>query len=281
MKKVFLIFLTVNLFFACRSQPFPVEELPPPSALVFKGIEADDPVHLRLFFDLQTMAPIPPGSLAKITSWRVEIDGQNASAAFSLDYPHGDFPPKDSIPLRLDMDIDALVAKNLAPKDEYNITLVLELEFPSNAASPVRFEVRGSAAFPGVLPPVFNITDIAILQAELINTRFRVGLRIDNPNPFPVELSAFSYRLYGNGMFWAEGFERNVLTVNANFSLAGSIFLIMNFIDMDRNILDQIIRLEDVNYRFTGNFRVSTGVEYLPIFNDGFDLSGFSRVLER
>jgi LEA14-like dessication related protein len=136
-------------------------------------------------------------------------------------------------------------------------------------------------ALPVVYPPVFNITDIAILQAELINTRFRVGLRIDNPNPFPIELSAFTYRLYGNGLFWAGGHERNVLTVNGNSSLSGNIFLLMNFIDMDRNLLDQIIQLEDVNYRFMGNVQVSTGVEDLPKFNSSFALSGYSRVLER
>jgi LEA14-like dessication related protein len=278
------IFILAGLFWGCKSQPLPTEEAPTPLpsfGLAFKGIEANDPAHLSLFFALEAENPVPAGSLAKIISWQVEIDGQNAGTAFSFDYPQGDFPLGDSIPFKLDMDIEVLVAMGLAPRDEYSVTLITELDYSQPPLQPTRFEVRSSAVFPGVRPPVFNITEIAILQAELINTRFRVGLRIDNPNPFPLELSAFSYRLYGNNMFWAEGIERNVLRVNAESSLSGNIFLIMNFIDMDRNLLDQIIRLQDVNYRFTGEVLVGTGVEYLPTFRDGFNLSGFSRVLER
>lgn len=138
-----------------------------------------------------------------------------------------------------------------------------------------------TAAVPEVRPPVFNITSIAILKAELINTRFRVGLRIDNPNHFPVELSSFRYALYGNGMLWAEGLERNVFSIPANSSLTGNVFLVMNFIDMNRALLDQIIRLESVNYRFAGDVIVSTGIDDLPDFKSSFSLSGYSEVLER
>ena len=286
------LLLVVSLFFGCKGQPIPHDEPAPPLpvmslALPFKSIEADDPVHLRLFFALEVENPAADGIQAKIASWRVEIDGQDAGYAFSLNYPQGDFPLEPSTLIRLDMDVAALAAKGLAPKDEYSVVLVAELEFssdlelPANLALPTRVELRGLAAFPGVRPPVFSITEIAILQAELINTRFRVGIKIDNPNPFPLELSAFSYALYGNGMLWADGIERNIMTVNEKSTLSGNIFLIMNFMGMNRRLLDQIIHLEDVRYRFTGNVQVSTGVEYLPVFTDSFELSGFSRVLDR
>jgi len=132
-----------------------------------------------------------------------------------------------------------------------------------------------------ILPPVFKITSIAILKAELINTRFRVGLRIENQNAFPLELSAFSYALYGNGLLWADGTEKNVLRVNANSALEGNLFLLMNFINMKRDLLDQIIALEDVNYRFKGEAQVSVGIEDFPAFTSSFDLSGYSVVLEK
>ena len=299
MKKVFLsvrlsflplCFLCAFLASGCKSQPVPADEpLPaavqqalPSFALALKDIEADDPSLLRAFLALETVGRIPPGAdtaTMKIASWKIDIDGQDAGTALSVDYPRGNFSARDSIPLRLDIDIDALAAKGMAPKDDYNITLLAELDYSlSPAETPAKLLARGSLSFPGVRPPVFKITDIAVLQAELINTRFRVGLTIDNPNPFPIELSAFNYRLYGNGRFWADGRERNVLHVNGSSSLSGNVFLLMNFIDMDRNLLDQIIRLEDVNYRFEGDVDISTGVAYLPKFNDSFNLSGYSRV---
>ena len=283
------LFFLLSLFSACKSPPLTVDAPPPdqpqpqmPSwVLAFSDIEADDPEKLRVLFNIKTENQIPAGIRAGIASWRLEIDGQNAGDAFSLDYTRGEFPVVDSIPLRLDMDIAALAAKGLAPKDEYNISLIVELDYSTPSIQTTRVAVQSNAVFPGVQAPSFSITDIAILQAELINTRFRVGIKIDNPNSFPIELSSFTYRLYGNGRFWADGSERNILRVNSKSSLSGNIFLLMNFIDMDRNLLDQIIRLDDVNYRFEGEAIVGTGVEYLPRFSDRFSLSGYSRVLSR
>ena len=305
--------LLVCLFFsACKSRPpaIPPSMLP---TLVFSGITADDPGLLHISFNLNTDNPFPYNGRVKIESWHVLINGQKAGAGFSLDFPgSGEFPlnaaTSASYPLTLDMDVAILSALSLAPADDYNIVLALELDFAAaygladyaandykttangkaagdrkaagDSFPSVKAEVKGAAAFPGVRPPEFSITAIAILKAELINTRFRVGLKIDNPNPFPVDLSAFAYELYGNGRLWADGTEKNVFQVKGNSSLEGSMFLIMNFINMKRDLLDQIIRLEDVNYRFAGEVQVGTGVDYLPEFITGFDLSGYSQVLE-
>jgi len=186
------------------------------------------------------------------------------------------------------MDVPALITEGLAPADDYEVRLIAELGFShdrggelSRYLPPGRLQVCSLAAFPGVRPPVFSINDIAILKAELINTRFRVGMTIDNPNAFPVVLSSFDYELYGNGRFWAEGTERNLIQIPAKSSVEGNIFLIMNFMGMRRTLLDQIINLVDVNYRFTGEVQVSTGVDFLPTFVTAFDISGFSQVLEQ
>ena len=272
-------FVAGVLFSACKSKPAPKLEELPSLTLVLKGIEADDPEHLTLLFHLE--AEEPKGGHAKIESWQVEMEGQKAASAFTLEYPQGNFSLSSPVTLKLNMDVAALAAKGLAPRDDYSLTLITELDYSRDSAAPSKVEVRGPACFPGVQPPRFEITAIAILKAELINTRFRVSLKIDNPNPFPLELSSFAFKLYGNGRLWADGADRNILRVNSRSSLTGDLYLIMNFIDMDRNLLDQIIRLEDVNYRFTGDVEVSTGIDYLPKFNDGFDLSGYSEVLER
>lgn len=152
---------------------------------------------------------------------------------------------------------------------------------PASVPPPVVEEIAVEEPDPEIQPPVFKITSIAILKAELINTRFRVGLRIENPNPFPVELSAFSYALYGNGLLWADGTEKNVLSVAAESSLEGNLFLLMNFINMKRDLLDQIIALEDVYYRFKGEARVGTSADGFPMIKSSFDLSGYSQVLEK
>ena len=280
------------LFTACKSKPVvpeaeaapsisqsPAPSPSPSAVLTLTGIRADDIEHLKLSYSLEAKAQ--PGNRAKIDSWRVEIDEQDASFAFGLDYPKNEFAAGSGVLLVLSMDIAALVKKGFAPKDDYAITLITELDVLSDQASSVKIVARDTADFPGLREPAFSITSIAILKAELINTRFRVSMRMDNPNPFPLELSSFIYELYGNGRLWAEATEKKVFVVQGRSSVQGDLFLLMNFINMERRLLDQIINLVDVNYHFIGKAQVSTGIDYLPKFNTGFDLSGYSKVLEK
>jgi LEA14-like dessication related protein len=269
------------LFTACKSKPVvpEAEAVSSSSAtLTFAGIQADDIEHLSLSYNLE--ARTASASRAEINSWRVLIDGQDASSAFSLNYPKGEFSLGTPVSLTLSMDIAALAAKGLAPKDDYAITLITGLDV-SGTAIPEKITARGTAIFPGIQEPRFIITSIAILKAELINTRFRIGMRIDNPNPFPLEMSGLTYELYGNGRQWAGGTDKTPFAVNAKSSVQGDLYLLMNFINMERSLLNQIINLADVNYRFTGEAQVSTGIDYLPKFKTGFDLSGYSEVLDK
>jgi len=297
---MFLIFCF--LFLSCRSNPTPTgsdvisNAFPggPSASLVFIGIEAEDPNHLSLFFKLEVIDPRPSASRAVVESWRAEMEGQDAGSAFTFDCPeeYRDpsrrvMPQADSfslsytIPIRLDIDITVLTAMGLAPRDDYNVTLMTVLTFASESTVPSKLEVSCTAGFPGIRAPQFSISAIAILKAELINTRFRVRLKIENPNPFPIELGDFNYQLYGEGRFWADGSERNRIKVDSKSILEGDVFLVMNFIGMERGLLDQIIKLVDVNYRFAGVAQVFTGIEFLPVFGTSFSLSGYSEVLER
>ena len=291
-----LLIMAGSLLLACKSKPAPPAPPPPPeplpeiaASLVFQGIKANDPNLLHLQFSLNIENPFPSAGRVKIETWQVEINGNKAGTGFGLEdaAQHtgnntgtGIIPGSTSFPLMLNMDVAALAAQGLAPADDYKVKLILDLNLSFDSAPSAKISVSGLAEFPGVRPPVFSITSIAILKAELINTRFRVGLKIDNPNPFPVELSAFSYELYGNGRLWADGTERNVFKVKGKSSLQGNLFLLMNFINMKRDLLDQVIYLIDVNYRFAGETLVGTGVEYLPKFKTVFNLSGYSQVLD-
>jgi len=275
------------LFTECKSKPVVPETVAPeteavssPSAtMAFAGIQADDVEHIKVSFNLEVNAP--SASRAKIESWQVLIDGQDAGSAFSLNYPQGEFRLGSPVPLTLSMDIAALAAKGLAPKDDYAVTLTANLDVFSGAAVSAKITAQRTANFPGIQEPQFIITSIAVLKAELINTRFRVNMRIDNPNPFPLEMSGLTYKLYGNGRHWADGIDKNSFVVNGKSSVQGDLYLLMNFIDMERSLLNQIVNLVDVNYRFTGEAQISTGIDYLPKFKKGFDLSGYSEVLDK
>jgi LEA14-like dessication related protein len=251
--------------------------------LIFETITAEDPDHLTLVFSVEIKNPVPSNGRAAVKEWRLLINGQAAEAGFTVEFPESvnvAASSSASFPLVLNLDMAAVTAAGIVPAEHYRVVPGADLDFSFDTAESANVPVSGAAEFPRIQAPVFSITSIAILKAELVNTRFRVGIKIDNPNPCPGELSAFVYELYGNGRLWADGTERNVIRVPAKSSIAGNLFLMMNFINMKRDLLDQIIRLEDVNYRFAGEASVGTSVEYLPKFLTAFDLSGYSRVFE-
>jgi LEA14-like dessication related protein len=285
----FAFFLMAAALFTCKSTP--------PSrsgaalSLTFENIETVTPNHLDLSFTLKIENRLPLDGKAEAKSWNVEINGQKANSGIGLASPsnaeNAGFPEftlraaSDTFcPLRLTLDMATLTSEGIDPADDYRVNLIIDLGLSFDDTPPVQTKVSCLAVFPGVRAPEFTVTAIAILKDELINTRFKVTLNIDNPNFFPVTLSSFNYELYGNGRLWADGTERNVLQIPEKSSAGISLFLVMNFIDMKRDLLEQIIRLQNVNYRFTGNARVTTGLDYLPFFNTVFSLAGHSPVLD-
>ena len=129
-----------------------------------------------------------------------------------------------------------------------------------------------------ILEPVFEVVSIVILQADIVVTRFQTVLRIENPNSFAVDLSSIAYELYGNGVFWADGAERNILHIPALSTNEVRFIFNMNFIGQSRRLLDDILAMRQVNYRFKGQAFVSLYLHGAPGFTADFDISGLSDV---
>ena len=128
--------------------------------------------------------------------------------------------------------------------------------------------------------PEFTIASITIVQADLINTRLKLTLNIDNPNVVPITLSTFRYELYGNGRFWASGTIKDFSVIPAQSSSEVSFEFEMNFINMRRQLLDDVIALRQVHYRVAGSVDVETDVSWIPGFRMNFDYSGNSAVIK-
>jgi LEA14-like dessication related protein len=129
--------------------------------------------------------------------------------------------------------------------------------------------------------PLFEIVSIVILQAELINTRFETVLRVNNPNEFPLELSRIKYELYGNGLFWADGTDNDILKIPAKSIQDTRFNFTMNFINMNRKLLDDIIAMRKVQYIFKGEADVRGNYVKLPVSTMKFNCSGLSEVKPR
>ncbi|MDR2304979.1 MAG: LEA type 2 family protein [Treponema sp.] len=297
------------LLLSCKSSPKPPEN-PPPKAeepafpepaplagLKFDRIEASSAFRVSLFYTLSLENPGFRDLTAEISAWEILLDGkgpkekgasvEEAAALFLEEVrPIGEAsfecPALGSSEtlLRLDVDLSRFPGWDSVELTEYAAEFRVKLSYRCPEGKGAEGEAVELASFPRIREPEFTITRIAVLQAELINTRFRVNLKIDNPNFFPVDLSSFEYALFGDGRFWAEGREKNVLHIPAGKSEETRLFLTMNFINQRRDMLDRVIDMDLVRYRFTGDVLVDTGVAWLPQFRMGFDKSGYSEVFE-
>jgi len=129
-----------------------------------------------------------------------------------------------------------------------------------------------------VLEPQFEVLSIYIIQADLVVTEFEAVIKVDNPNSFASDLSAIKYDLYGNNFHWAEGIENDILHVPANSSSETKFRFSMNFINTNRKLLDDVIAMRQVKYRFKGQAEVKPDIPKVSAFNVNFDCSGLSDV---
>jgi len=129
-----------------------------------------------------------------------------------------------------------------------------------------------------VKEPQFDVTSIFIIQADIVVTEFEAVIKIENPNSFALELSSITYELYGNGAFWASGTASDLLNIPANSSAETRFTFSMNFIDMSRPLLDDVIARRRVNYRFKGKAQVRPISQNVSAFIVDFDCTGLSEV---
>jgi LEA14-like dessication related protein len=254
----------------------------PAARLSFDRIEAVTPDGLSLLFRLEADNPRAAAARLRAAAWKTTVNGVEREGQGALILEGESLAARSSgtCLLRLETVLTAEMFPDLPDGTEGEAALTTDIVFTYDAGEEVRIPVTAAAAFPLVRKPEVRITAIAVKKAELINTRFKVSLKIDNPNVFPVELSSFDYELYNSGRLWADGVKEDILIIPPESSAETDLFLVMNFINMNRDLLNQIVSLRDINYRFTGKAGVSTGIEHFPRFSIKYDLSGYSEVTE-
>jgi hypothetical protein len=291
MRKYVFFLIVIALPVACKSLP---PENVPVSTLEFERIEGSGIHRVVLYYRFKTENHRSAPMTLKIPGWNLTMNGHEIDRQHAILKSGGDIisggmaavAPRKTFETELELHIDLSVYSDADTNpleddgDTFMPVLTLATSCRYGAEPPLTGIVPAVAEFPRIREPEFSITSIAIMQAELINTRFAVTIKIDNPNPFPVTLSAFKYELYGQGMLWADGRQRDILAIPAKDAAETKLLLVMNFINMKRGLLDEIIAMRQVGYWFTGDSDVETGISWLPQFSMKFDRQGYSKVLQ-
>jgi LEA14-like dessication related protein len=284
-----LLWRLLPFFLFCIScatkTPAPAAPVPaeyPGARLIFDRIESLTPDKISLFFRLEADNPREEAVRIHVADWKATVNGVDQTGEGTLAIEEGVLEAGSSgaYPLRLEAVLSPGVILDSAGPLDGDVALSADILFTLGSGEEHKTQVTAAAVFPLVRKPEVRITAIAIKKAELINTRFKVSLKIDNPNVFPLELSAFSYKLYNAGRLWADGAKADILLVPPEGSAETALFLTMNFIDMSRELLNQVVSMRDIHYRFTGEAMISTGIDYLLPFRMTYDLVGYSEVID-
>jgi len=289
MRKRLVLLGIMCALISCKSAPPQIapEPAPPlqpgnPSAsLEFDRLEGVNAQQVTVHYRLVINNPRSQALEISIKNWEGSLNGTpfDAAAVLKLDGAAPETALRVEPQSRIEKPITLNLGLSLNDGYECLAELAIGLDY-RYADDAVHDEVSAQVTFPRVMEPSFAITSITILQADLINTRLKLGMKIDNPNIFPITLSSFRYELYGDGNFWADGTEKNLSVIPAQSSVQTGITINMNFIGMRRRILDDIIAMREVRYRIAGRAEVGTDVPWLPVFRKNFDLSGLSPVIK-
>jgi LEA14-like dessication related protein len=249
----------------------------------FDRIEAESPEHLGIWFILEVENPGNETARLAFSSEWMSFNGGAGIPATGFTAPEGILANggKTAFPLRLDINPKELLGEqSIFPEEEGGkVEFGFDLIFDYDGERTETVPVKATVSFPPVLAPEFRIVSVVVQMADIIDTGFKVKMYIGNPNFFPVKLSGFSFGLYNGSRLWASGNRKNITVIPPEQSAEIDLLLTMNFIDMGRKLLDQVIGMEQIDYRFTGEATVDTGVEHLPCFRWKFDQSGRSAVV--
>lgn len=117
----------------------------------------------------------------------------------------------------------------------------------------------------GAEPPRVSITSLTLTDLSLFEQRFAVGLRLQNPNEFPLPITGFDYTLALNGEPFATGVSDQSVTVPALGEGEVVVYVSSNLLDT----LDQFRRWQQdppevLDYALTGRLSLADVPVRLP-----------------
>ncbi len=123
----------------------------------------------------------------------------------------------------------------------------------------------GCAALQPVQAPSVHLADMRLLDATLFEQRYRLKLRVQNPNDFDLPIEALSYEMELNGAPFAKGTSTQGVTVPRY----GSALLEVEGFSTLTDVLRQLFALRPgegpgVRYRLSGRLSLTGNPQRIP-----------------
>lgn len=126
--------------------------------------------------------------------------------------------------------------------------------------------LTGCAVLPsGIETPHVSLNNLQLLDMTLLEQRYAVTLRVQNPNPVPLPVSGMNFQLDINDTEFGRGVSNDTVTVPAYGEALVEIQLVSNLM----RIFHQIRALESgkgqsLRYRLSGGLSLASRLGKLP-----------------
>lgn len=116
----------------------------------------------------------------------------------------------------------------------------------------------GCATLSGLEKPRVSLADLQLKDATLFSQNFRVGLRVENPNPFGVKLNAAEVNIDLDGQHFARGLSNQDVDLPGYGTSLVMVDVSTSMLGLARQLLNLPTR-QRLPYQISGTLHLSRG----------------------
>jgi LEA14-like dessication related protein len=131
-------------------------------------------------------------------------------------------------------------------------------------------------------PPTFDLTGVQMTSGDMFSQRFKLHVKIQNPNDIEVPVESIEYTLFLMGDRFGEGVTEYPFVLPARGEAEFDMMLTTNFVSALGRLVSRMGggKLENVEYEITGKLHLEKGLmRTIPFNHKG--LVNFSKALKQ
>jgi len=179
-----------------------------------------------------------------------------------------------TVPLALKFADIVKLSKGLSDSTAVNYTIKTDalIDLPVLGVTRVPAEKTGQLPIPKL--PKISLSAINIKNLNFSGADVEVGLKLDNPNVFGMDISDLGYDLIVNGQRWLQSQTNETISLTKNGSSQLKVPLHLSFLDIGRTLATLLTQLKPLDYQLEGNMNMDTSLPMLKNIAMPFKHSG-------
>lgn len=146
---------------------------------------------------------------------------------------------------------------------DYAIKTDALLDLPIMGMVRVPAEKAGQVPVPRL--PKISLDGIKIKNLGFKGADLEIGLNLDNPNAFDIDIRDLGYDLVVNGQRWLQSQGKDTISLAKSASSQVKVPLNLSFLDMGLTLADLLKQQSALDYQLVGNMNMDTS---LPMLKD-------------